>query len=287
MDDELSKVLLTGATGFIGRPLYENLVSSGHQVSVITRRSAPATGLQADFRERKKISEYLSRESFDTAILLGWQGLPNYDAKICQFNYECQVGLIEDLLERQCRRIILAGTCWQYGEVSGAVKETQHPCNPASMGATKNSILEFALRKAQQTETEIVEGRVFYVYGPYQRSTSLVPQVLQFLRSGMPLELKTPYDAVDFMHVDDVAEAFACLVRAPTAAGSYNLSSGKSVQVAELVNLIARIYGRGPLCAPASTKHNWWGDNQKIVKLGFNQRYELEQGLTAMLSFGR
>ena len=97
-----------------------------------------------------------------------------------------------------------------------------------------------------QNENEEYQGwmRTFYAYGPRQRSTSLVPSILNSLQEGKLPQLRTPLNANDFVYVDDVAEAFSKAVSRDIPSGIYHLGSGVSTPVLEVCRMADRIWLR-------------------------------------------
>jgi nucleoside-diphosphate-sugar epimerase len=84
--------------------------------------------------------------------------------------------------------------------------------------------------------------RVFYAFGPHQRATSLIPSALARLAAGGEPEVKNPDRLVDLIHVDDLADIFLALMKAPAPAGVYNAGSGQPRLVGDVVELLSQVW---------------------------------------------
>jgi nucleoside-diphosphate-sugar epimerase len=82
--------------------------------------------------------------------------------------------------------------------------------------------------------------RLFYVYGPGQRETSLVPHIIKSLRQGVMPEIKTPQTENDFIYVEDAARAICSIVRKSGKDGVYNIGSGRATSVRQIVEIACR-----------------------------------------------
>jgi nucleoside-diphosphate-sugar epimerase len=76
--------------------------------------------------------------------------------------------------------------------------------------------------------------RIFYVYGPRQRSDSLIPSILNNLQNGKLPHIRTPKNSNDFVFIDDVIEAFSNAISIQYPSGIYNLGSGISTSILEV-----------------------------------------------------
>jgi nucleoside-diphosphate-sugar epimerase len=124
-------------------------------------------------------------------------------------------------------------------------------------------------------------ARPFFIYGPGQRPTSLIPTCLAALESGTRPAIRTPGAVNDFVHVADVAEAIALLAELPEARGPYNVGSGVPVQVGDVVNRICRLRDR-PEAFPAASagEAGMWADIGRIRSdTGWKPVVSLEEGI--------
>src|SRR5205814_531792 len=88
--------------------------------------------------------------------------------------------------------------------------------------------------------------RLFYLYGPHEHAARLVPTVIRALLDGHAVPVTSGTQVRDFLHVEDVAEAFWAALRSDVT-GALNVGSGRAVTVREVVETIGRITGRPKL----------------------------------------
>jgi nucleoside-diphosphate-sugar epimerase len=128
--------------------------------------------------------------------------------------------------------------------------------------------------------------RLFYVYGPGQRSDALIPTLIGALTRGDCPAVRTPANANDFVFVDDAVKALLLAAKKNIPSGVYNVGTGQAYPVWMVCEMLEGMMGRQPECARqmrASTlapTANFWADISKIDKaLGWRADIRLEQGL--------
>jgi nucleoside-diphosphate-sugar epimerase len=149
--------------------------------------------------------------------------------------------LFKLLAESGCRRIVVSGSCWEYGVEHGKIVESQRlePTNPFAAAKVALHTMGEAIAKARSID--FVWLRFFYVYGPLQRRESLIPYLIERATHNLLPDVKNQKGGNDFIYVDDVARAVVAALGRGRGGGTYNVGSGKVTGVAEIANLI---YGR-------------------------------------------
>jgi nucleoside-diphosphate-sugar epimerase len=237
------RIALTGATGFIGRNLLNALANRGHTICLLLRSEHPqvefpSTVEKISFDLKEEHTDFLERiGNPDMLIHLAWGGLPNYRST---HHFESELPLHFNFLKRVIRagvkKIVVAGTCFEYGAVSGCVDES-HPTNPTNpYGHAKDSLrrqLEF-LRLT--CDFELTWSRIFYLFGDGQPSGSLLPLLDAAIDRGDKFFPMTQGEQLrDYMSVREVAETLASLVLSNCDCGVVNLCSGTPVSVRRIV----------------------------------------------------
>jgi nucleoside-diphosphate-sugar epimerase len=199
---------------------------------------------------------------------------------------EASLDLLQQFAEHGGSRVVTAGTCAEYSWSPGGVcHELNTPLEPASLyGASKDALRRMQESLANQLGFSSAWGRVFFPYGPGEPADRLVPSVIQRLLRGEPAPCSHGRQVRDFMHVDDVARAFAVLLDSDRA-GVVNIASGCPVTIADVVMTIGDLLGRsdliqlGALPTRAGEPDELLADTDALRSLGFSPRFNLREGL--------
>ena len=283
------RLLITGARGFLGRHLmplvaHHDVLSLVHSAGDPTR---PATvrEVRASLVDDGSWQEEVARFAPDCCIHLAWEGLPDYSLSQCRRNLDASVGLIDLLVRSGTKRVVVAGTCWEYGRASGPVAENRSPVDVGVFAATKQAIRTILAAAARDAGIEYRWARIFFVYGAGQRSTSLIPHLHAAASAGINADIREPGAVQDFVHVEDVARGLASLVERPGPSGAFNIGSGAPTSVAEVANLVARRFGRD-LPYPAKLPGGgFWADTEKMRQgYGWQSAISIEEGVERTLA---
>jgi nucleoside-diphosphate-sugar epimerase len=278
------RIFLTGGSGFIGKYLLPLLIRKGHEVLCL-RRCAETQGaahtLQGDLYEPESYRAELEFFKPESAIHLAWGGLPDYSLGNCRSNLLAGIGLFEALGKAGCTKIFAAGSCWEYGKLTGAVKESDLGEGTGMFAAFKIALQAIGQSFCRADGHRFIWGRPFFVYGPGQRANSLIPSCYRSLSAVIAPSINNPMAINDYVYVDDVAEAILALIEESEAAGIYNIGTGKPAAVWEVVNAVAVSLGLSP---PYQNMHpsagtGLWADTHRIEALGWRSAVTLEAGI--------
>ena len=288
-------VLLTGASGFIGRHAIPCLLKRNYIVHAIAHRSKlriiknkqliwhKCDLLQSEVREQL-ISQIKPSHLLHFAWYLDhkkyWTSAENLNwaqASIC---------LLRHFAENGGRRVVCAGTCAEYDWNYGLCSEYLTPLNPATLyGICKNSLHLIFSKYASIAGLSYAWGRIFSVFGPYERQERLVPSVISSLLKNRIMRCTNGNQIRDYLHVEDVAAAFVALLDSDIT-GPVNIASGKPVALKDLVALIASKLKKKTLIRftkQSSTKRNIQlltaSVNRLQNEVRWQNRFSLEQGL--------
>lgn len=241
------RVLVTGASGFVGHHLCRRLVEGGDAVFGVsrTRGGVPerVEWLQADLTEVDQARRVMA--SAQPAIVYHLashvMGAPDLQHVLPAFraNLQTTVNLLTAAVECGCRRVVLTGSL---------VEPSQHHAEPvpsSPYAAAKWASADYARMFHALYGLSTVIARVFMVYGPAQRDESkLVPYVIRSVQSGRAPEITSGARRIDWVYVDDVTAGLAALGRAEGVDGrTVDLGSGSLVSIRELVDLLLRVIG--------------------------------------------
>ena len=272
------KIAVTGATGFIGRPLVEALAAQGHEI-IAAARHAPENAWLGNVRfvpfDMMRDDPAAAFGVPDILIHLAWPGLPNYrDLFHFETNLPASYALIKAMVLAGTGRILVTGTCFEYGMQSGALSEDT-PAAPANpYGLAKDTLRKF-LQQLQYTHPFILQwARLFYMYGPGQNSKSLLAQLDHAIDKGDKVfNMSGGEQLRDYLPVEDIAGRLAQLVARPECAGVINCGSGQPVSVLQLVE--RHIAARGAEIAlnlghypyPDYEPMAFWADTTKFMRM--------------------
>jgi nucleoside-diphosphate-sugar epimerase len=286
------RIFVTGASGFIGRQLLN--VSAGHELMCLSRRpndlaaeaNVPANvqALEGDLGRPERWLADVQRFAPDCCIHLAWEGLPDYSPERCQHNLALGGGLIGALARAKVGRVVMAGSCWEYGNVSGAVAESQEPVDCGLFARTKDELRATLEGIARETGIVYRWARIFFVYGPGQRASSLIPQCRTAFAAGKALDIRQPRVAQDFVYVEDVARGLLALAERDLQSGVYNIGTGAPAAVGEVANQVARQCDRELPFPDASFDSGFWADTQKMTAAtGWRAQTKLGDGIARAL----
>ena len=251
----MSRVLLTGGTGFIGRHTIEPLTAAGHEVHAFSV-SPPDESLgtvwhHVDLLDATATAEAIERTRPELLLHLAWDVTPGafWTASTNVPWVAASLALLGEFLAAGGRRAVLAGTCAEYdwNGLREACREGTTPVRPHTLyGSCKHATHLVAETLAAQQGAELAWGRIFHLYGPGEREGRLVPSVARALLAGQAVPTSDGSQLRDFTHVRDVAAAFVALLGSDVQ-GAVNVASGKGVTVRAVIEAIAAETGHGEL----------------------------------------
>ena len=282
------KVLLTGATGFIGSHVLKQLEDAEIDFIVAGRtRPAAYTG---DFIETDLLQVGISKDVIQLArvshlIHLAWytEHGAYWKSPLNLRWVDATVQLTEAFCLAGGKQMVLAGTCAEYDWSYGYCNEANTPLNPASLyGKAKDVTRRLVTAICAEHQVTCSWGRVFLPYGPGEDSRRLIPALMNvFDGKRDPFGVNaSPFR--DFLHVEDVAAGFLTLLQKGSA-GDFNICSGQPVQITEVVKLLARSRNVDPKLVLGLTANRpgepalLIGDNQKIMQLGWRPKHNINE----------
>lgn len=251
-------VLLTGATGFVGRQILRALTERSARVRLIVREGAPTRASVPDgvesiittpdlFGERADWWAEVLRD-IDTVIHAAWYTEPGKYLQ-SEKNLDCLAGTLQlarGAAKAKVRRLVGIGTCSEYDCSGGKVSVTT-PLRPSTPYAGAKAATFMALSQwLPQQGVEFAWCRLFYLYGEGEDARRLVPHLRARLKAGVAAELTSGNQIRDFL---DVREAGQRTVEVALGgeSGPVNICSGIPISVRQLAEQIADEYGRRDL----------------------------------------
>jgi dTDP-6-deoxy-L-talose 4-dehydrogenase (NAD+) len=274
------RILVTGATGFVGHHLVQQLLDRDHEIVAVSRDAGKAASMPWFHRVTYVSFDIFNKEADpvkflgipDMVIHLAWPGLPNYK-NLFHFedNLPASYCFIKKMVTAGTARVMVAGTCFEYGMQEGRLSEDlpAMPSNP--YGLAKDTLRKFLQLLQDRYLFNLQWIRLFYMYGPGQNPTSLLAQLDTAIDNNDPtFNMSGGEQLRDYLHVEEAARRIALLVDHPECSGIINCCSGKPISVRCLVE--QRIKERGATISlnlghypyPDYEPMAFWGDSGKL-----------------------
>jgi dTDP-6-deoxy-L-talose 4-dehydrogenase (NAD+) len=277
------KILVTGATGFIGSHVVELLLSQGHSVTAVARRDTRltetswhgrATFISADIHHPAKL-EKLQPGTFDAVMHLAWPGLPNYESLThLEQTLPAEIAFLKGLVQAGATHILITGTCFEYGLHQGCLSEMIVPDPVTPYAVAKNTIRIYLENLKKEYPFRLQWARLFYTFGRGQNPKSLLALLDSAIERGdASFNMSGGEQLRDYLPVEKIAEHLVALAEHPTFDGIVNVCSGKPISVRKLVEDhiakrgIAIKLNLGHYPYPEYEPMAFWGDNSKLMKL--------------------
>ena len=293
MNQHRTRVLVTGASGFIGQKVVQELRTAGAELQALSTqplRTESLLGVAAlDIRKLETEITFAALEAFkpDVFLHLGWAGIPDYSMRMSLENLARGVDLFGLATRLEVGRIVASGSCWEYGEAKGELVESERTRPNTAFSQSKSHLRDILETIALGSGIEYRWARIFYAYGPGQRKQSLIPMCIDSIKNGEMPRLRDTRSAIDLVHVDDVADALAKLTLGEGPSGVFNVGSGKAYAVSDIVELVrASIEGGAVSEIARSTDDRCasWASLDKISRdYEWLPRVSIEDGVRSML----
>lgn len=249
----MRRVLLTGATGFVGRQVLKRLLQIGYDVRIVVRKPVhDIFGVEqviVDDLFSAPLSELKSVcSNVDILIHSAWYAVPG-KYLTSNTNITCLSGtltLAQAAIEVGVARFVGIGTCFEY-ELSDGPLRSSSPIAPTSVyGACKASAFMTLSHMMLNEARSFAWCRLFYLYGEGEDERRLVPYIRKQLASGKPVELTNGQKIRDYMDVCEAGSQIADIALSDFQ-GAINICSGNPITIGDLAYGIADEYQRRDL----------------------------------------
>jgi len=239
-------VLVTGATGFVGRHLVAQLLARGCRVRALARDLERARRMpwfdQVQFVAADlqlagagQVASWV--DGIDALAPLAWPGLPNYQALFhLEQNLMADYRFVKLAVEAGVAQVLVTGTCFEYGMQSGPLDEhcPARPANP--YGLAKHSLHQFLQALQMHRPFTLQWARLFYLHGEGQNPNSLLAALDRAIDSKAAVfDMSAGEQLRDFQPVTEAARQLAGLLHCTGFSGVVNCASGRPVAVRSLV----------------------------------------------------
>jgi nucleoside-diphosphate-sugar epimerase len=304
------RVLVTGATGFIGRWSVAPLIAAGYEVHAVSTRAGRVVPVQlqgaqlhqADLLDAAAVEHVLSIVRPSHLLHFAWIATPGVYWTSPDNARWLAAGehLLRGFRSQGGGRAVLAGTCAEYDWsragvcIEGRTTLAGVDHAPLTAYARAKLAMHTALEQAgADGGLSTAWGRIFFQYGPDEHPERLVASVIVSLLMGREANASHGRQVRSFLHAADVGAAFAALLDGRVT-GAVNIGSSDRVSIGELLGQIAAHIGRpdllrlGALRAPANEPALLVPDVTRLRdEVGWRPRFSLDAGLEDTIAWWR
>lgn len=294
----MQKVLVTGASGFLGRFIPSSL--PGHNVIAVGR--SPWPDGQAHFHQIDLLSatpsefERVCDIGADTMIHAAWCTQPGaYWTSVDNLRWAASsLHLFESFIRGGGKRVVVVGTCAEYDWRYHTLVERETPLNPSTIyGQAKASLHKTLALYSEKHGISFAWAHIFFPYGPNEKRSRLLSDLVYNLLHGIEMPVSEGRQIRDFMHVEDAAAAVAKLAKSDVQ-GPVNIGSGEPRALHDIIEMAARETGR-PELVKFGARPPISNDPLSLAasigrlrdEVGFKPKFTLEEGMKSTVDWWR
>ena len=295
------KALVTGGAGFIGSKVVERLIERGHEVAILDNLSSgyrenlnsAAQFIDSDVRDPHALLRAASgcEVIFHLAASVGNRRAIENAQNDASVNVLGTLNVLEAARIAGCRKVVYSSSAAIFGEPRHLPIPDDHATQPMTpYGVSKLAAEKYATAYAALHGVETVCLRYFNVYGERQRFDAygnVIPIFATRILRNMPLIVYGDgLQTRDFVNVDDVAQANLRAAEAQGVTGAFNIGTGRSVSIKELIAVMGEVTGRDPHVVnepprAGDVRHSSADISGATRELGFVPQRQLQEGLAS------
>jgi nucleoside-diphosphate-sugar epimerase len=249
----VKRALLTGASGFLGRPTLAALIAGGVEVHAVARQIPARTAKGVHWHAADLLDGASRRCLMDevrpTHLLhlawyvehgKFWTAPENADWR------EASLALARDFARAGGRRLVMAGSCAEYDwkRCDAAAWKEDDLCDPATpYGQAKYALYRSLEAQVPELGLSFAWARLFVMFGEGEDKRRLLPSLIDGLLAGKEVALGSPAMLRDFSDTKDIAAMLAALTATDKFEGAVNVASGRGTTIGEVAEIVAGLTG--------------------------------------------
>jgi len=279
----MTRILITGATGFIGSHLFDLLLSKGYDVCGISNSQSKGSISKIPLLNKNKLNSYFKKNNFDIVIHLAAIIDDKDPLKILHTNYSCTMNLLQTCVENNVSNFIFTSSHAVYGKTNYLPIDEEHLTSPqSSYGITKLMEENLCRLFKNYFNLSTIILRITSVFGEDQNKTKLIPNLFLNAYNEKQISIhqyKNGFQIMDMIHVDDVCDSILCSLKNMKQSGIYNIASGNPITVKEIAHCVQEITNSKILVKKlnAETNHFTYDVSKAKKFLKFKSKIKFEE----------
>jgi nucleoside-diphosphate-sugar epimerase len=297
----MKRVLVTGASGFVGANLVRRLLKDGHETHLLLRPSHQSWRIEeiagdvqaheADIADvdgvRRVITTVKPHWVFHLAAFGAYPNQTGFERMLAT-NIKGCAALVDACIETGTESFVHTGTSSEYGYKDHAAREDEALEPNSHYAITKAAATHYCQWAARERNLNAITVRLYSIYGPFEEPARLIPTLIRHGMQGKLPPLVSPRIARDFVYVDDAIDAMVQVAAAPSIprGAIYNICSGVQSTLADVIAVARRVMGivEEPVWSSMPDRSwdtdRWVGSPQRIEReIGWRAQTTFEEGL--------